>query len=225
MEKIEEYHEILDKIMTMLENHFPNSEIVLHDFSMPYEHTIVDIRNNYITGRKIGGCLSNYGLDALAGPVEGIDKYCYITHLPSASIMRSSSMYFTNAAGKPIGSLCINTDITEECRYADYLQRKNHLPAVPSKENSSPEVFVDTVQELLEHLIEEAQGAIGKAPEEFTRADKIHFLGYLDKRGALLISKSGERLCAYLGISKFTLYKYLEEFRNSESDDSTDNKS
>ena len=49
--------------------------------------------------------------------------------------------------------------------------------------------------------------------EKLTKADKLKFLDYLDKKGAFLISKSGDRVCDHLHISKFTLYKYLEIVR------------
>ena len=41
----------------------------------------------------------------------------------------------------------------------------------------------------------------------------LDYLKYLDEKGALLITKSGSKICKYFGISKFTLYNYLEEIR------------
>ena len=43
-----------------------------------------------------------------------------------------------------------------------------------------------------------------------TREEKIEFVRRLNNRGAFLITKSGERVQEFLGISKYTLYKYLE---------------
>lgn len=214
MERISEQKEFFEKLFTMLENQFPDSEIVLHDFSMPYEHTIVDIRNGHISGRKVGDCLSNYGLDVMGGAQEGMDKYNYITYLPSAKILRSSSLYFTNSAGKAIGCICINTDITQEVSYEDFLRQKNRYNAALMR-GERAEVLPGTVQDLLDHLIKEAQALVGKKPESMTKDDKIQFLKYLDQKGAFLISKSGEHFCSYLGISKFTMYKYLDIIRNN----------
>ena len=56
-----------------------------------------------------------------------------------------------------------------------------------------------------------------------TKEDKIHFIQLLDQKGALLISKSGERICSYLGISKFTLYKYLDIARGAAKDEKDEN--
>lgn len=69
---------------------------------------------------------------------------------------------------------------------------------------------------MLEHLIAEALAAIGKTVETMNKEDKMEFLSILDKKGAFLIAKSSEKICGYLGISKFTLYKYLDAIRTEE---------
>ena len=43
-----------------------------------------------------------------------------------------------------------------------------------------------------------------------TKEDKIAYIHYLDEHGAFLITKSGQRICEALSISKYTLYNYLE---------------
>ncbi len=48
---------------------------------------------------------------------------------------------------------------------------------------------------------------------EMTKEDKMQALRYLDRKGALLISKSSSKICQVLEISKFTLYNYLDEIR------------
>ena len=58
--------------------------------------------------------------------------------------------------------------------------------------------------------------------EKLTKADKLKFLDYLDKKGAFLISKSGDRVCDHLHISKFTLYKYLEIVRGENNGSNLD---
>ena len=58
----------LNKILTLIELQFGSKcEVVLHDLTKPYDHTIVDIRNGYITGRKVGDCGSNLGLEVMRG--------------------------------------------------------------------------------------------------------------------------------------------------------------
>lgn len=44
-----------------------NSEIVLHDFSDP-DHAIVDIRNGIVSGRKVGGPVTDLALKIMHDP-------------------------------------------------------------------------------------------------------------------------------------------------------------
>ena len=67
-----------------------------------------------------------------------------------------------------------------------------------------------TVTELLDSLIEHAFAEIGKPAVMMTKEDKIRVVHYLNDAGAFLITKSGDRVASALGISKFTLYKYME---------------
>ena len=86
--------EFFKRLVDMLEQQLgKNTEIVLHDLRNGYEHTIVDIRNGFITGREIGGTGSNLGLEVLKGSSGHGDKYNYITKLPNGRYLRSSSLY------------------------------------------------------------------------------------------------------------------------------------
>ena len=88
----------------------------------------------------------------------------------------------------------------------------------PGEQEVSKEFFTNDVSELLDYLMKEGTEQIGKAPEEMTKEEKKQVISYLDQKGALLITKSGPKICRYLGISKFTLYNYLDILRKSDTD-------
>lgn len=217
MENIKDNMNFFSSLLDMLEAHLGERyEIVLHDWSRPYEHTIVDIRNNSITKRNIDGCGSNLGLEVMRGDSHGADRYNYITHTKDGKTLRSSSHYIRNGEGKIIGALCINTDISETLQMERYLQKHNMYDFNHKK---SEEFFANNVNELLDYYIEEAMTTINKPVANMDKNDKIRFLSILDKKGAFLISKSSEKLCMVLGVSKFTFYNYLEIARNKEEHD------
>ena len=215
MNSIEEQRGLLKQVMDLLEQHMGyHCEIVLHDLTGDYDKTIVDIRNGHITGRRVGDCGSNLGLEVLRGTVVDGERYNYVTHTPDAKVLRSSSMYMRDDAGQVIGALCVNTDITQSVKYEQYLHEMNNMSL--EKAEKSPEVFARDVRQLLEHLLEEGERLVGKSAADMNREDRINFLAHLDKRGAFLITRSGERVCEFLGISKYTLYATLDKLRNGE---------
>lgn len=217
MSYLEDHRPLFSKMMDMMEQQFgAECEIVLHDLSLPYEHTIVDIRNGHVTGRDIGDGGSNLGLEVLAGTVKNGDRYNYITCLKSSRILRSSSMYIRDDDGNLVACFCINTDITEEIKFEDYLKKRNHFSlSEQAAEQQTEEFFPDNVQDLLDYLIAESQKAIDIPVESMEKDDKVNFIRLLDRKGAFLITKSSEIVCEYLGISKFSLYKYLEVVREN----------
>ena len=44
-----------------------------------------------------------------------------------------------------------------------------------------------------------------------TKDDKIKAIRYLNESGAFTIMKAGQRVCNFFGISKYTLYSYIDE--------------
>ena len=215
MRSIREETPFWDRLLSMLEAQFGDQcEVVLHDLTKDYSETIVDIRNGGITGRKVGDCGSNFGLEVMRGTVKDGDRYNYITHTTTGRILRSSSMYLYNDEGSLVGALCLNLDITNTIAFENYLRKYNDFAM---EKDGSPEIFTSDVKSLLEFLIKEAQFQVGKEAAEMDKADKLKFLEYLDRKGAFLITKSSERICEFLNISKFTLYNYLDLVRKTEA--------
>lgn len=215
MNSIQDESKLFDQIMNLLQNHFGNQcEIVLHDLTTDYSKTIADIRNGHITNRQIGGCGSNLGLEVLSGSVIDGDRFNYITHTMDGKTLRSSSIYIKNDNGVPIASICINYDITDTIKLEGILKQFNNYN-ISSEISSEPqEVFVQDVTALLDFLIEEAQRRIGKDVKAMNKDERIQLLTYLDSKGAFLITRSSEKVCELLSISRFTFYNDLDCIRN-----------
>jgi predicted transcriptional regulator YheO len=208
MEKVGDESAFLKQVLNLIEAQFGDvCEVVLHDLSGDYDHTIVDIRNGDITGRKIGGSGTNLGLEVLSGKVEDGDRFNYVTTTSNGKILRSSSIYIKNSEGKVIGSICVNLDITDSLHFEGFLHKYNHF------ESEKSEFFAQDVGSLLDYMIDQEIKRLGKMPADFNRDERFDFIASLDRQGAFQISKSGIKVCEILGISKFTLYNNLESIR------------
>lgn len=211
---LEEHQAIISKIMDMIEQHFGSTcEVLLHDFTKEYDHTIVDIRNGHVTGRTVGGCATNLGLEILNGTKEAEDQYNYITYAPDGRMLRSSSVYFEDYEGRLLGSLCLNLDITDTVYMEKFLNTYNNCNQRKEKNDNPNEFFSDNVHNLLDSLIDQAAAPFGKPPKLLSKEEKISFIEFLNSKGAFIISKSSERVCEVLGISKYSFYNYLDGIR------------
>ena len=225
MKSVQDELSNLKRLVQMLAAQFGrDSEIVLHDLSKEYEHTIVAIENNWITGRNVGGGGTNLGLEVLRNPPSASgDLYTYFNKTPDDRMLRSSTLYFRDDEGKVIGSLCINTDITKMMELQNSLQEFTQLPMnyVPPDDQEVEEIFANRVEDLFDYFIKQSENKIQKSIGEMTKEDKINVVRFLDSKGFFLITRSGDEACKFLDISKYTLYKYLGIVRgkNAESGD------
>lgn len=191
-----------------------NCEIVIHDLeSNDVEHSIVAIENGYISGRKLGDGPSHIVLESLQnGEKHTEDKLAYLTKTKDGKILKSSTIYIRNNKGKIVGILSINYDITILLAAQSHLQGLT-ATAADDTDESGPETVSMNVTDLLDELIDQAFRHIGKPAAVMTKDDKIAFIRLLNDAGAFLITKSGQRICQILCISKFTLYSYLNEIK------------
>lgn len=186
-------------------------EVVLHDLKdQPYNHSIVAIENGQVTGRRVGDCGTNLGLEVLRGTDKEGDKHNYVTQTRDGRLLRSTSVYIRDDAGVVVGALCINFDMT------DFLMAERAIATLTRRDDACPEpeveeVFRNDVNDLLESLIQASIKHIGKPVAKMDKEDKVEGIRFLDRKGALLIKKSADRVASFYGISKYTLYSYLED--------------
>lgn len=212
MKNIMEEFDNLNRTIKMIANQFGDKcEVILHDLTGDYDHTIVAIEHGYITGRTIGGCGSNIGLQVLRGTSNGEDMYNYFTKTPTGKLLRSSTIHLRDDEGKVIGAICVNFDITE---LVDMESQIQSLTMFSGKNSAGAgECLATNVTELMDYLIAECETLMGKTADQLTKEDKIAAIRFFDSKGAFLITKAGDRICEFLNISKFTLYNYLDTAR------------
>lgn len=215
METIYDSWDMFQQYLNLLEQHLgAKSELVLHDLKKDYGNTIADIRNGYISGRKIGDPGGDWGIEVLSGTVKDGSRFNRIIHTRDGKIIRTSTVFFKGKDGSIIGSICINTDISESVRCEEYLHSLNMYNPSDADQAAEGAIFTD-VSELLTKLLDQAVAMVGVTADQMTREEKESVLRYLDEKGAFLITKSGDRVCEFLGISKFKLYNYLNSIRTN----------
>ena len=67
-----------------------------------------------------------------------------------------------------------------------------------------------------DELIEQSVALVGKPAALMNKDDKIKAIQFLNKAGAFLVTKSGDKVAKYFGISKYTLYSYIDANKQQE---------
>ncbi len=187
-------------------------EVLIHDLTTEDpEKTIVVIENGHVTNRKIGDGPSHIALEALealknAAALE--DKLAYLSKTHDGRILKSSTIYIRDDNDQIIGILSLNYDITH------LLVAEKALTALvgPAEEviAKEPEWIPQNVNELLDELISQSVSLTGKPVALMTKEDKVQAIQFLNKSGAFLITKSGDKIAKHFNISKYTLYSYMD---------------
>jgi predicted transcriptional regulator YheO len=186
-----------------------STEVVLHDLRKA-DRSIVAIANPQLTGRKVGDTLDDLGVHLFQSQ-NFEDMANYETRTKTGKVLRSCSVFVKDDDGTAIGALCVNQDVSALLKLRDWLDQALE-PAKPAEDARAD----NNVEDVLSQLIEDAIRSTGRTPNEFSREDKIAVISYLDARGAFLIRYSMEKVASLLGISKFSIYNYLNDMRAEE---------
>ena len=188
-------------------------EVVIHDVSSHPEHTIVHIENGHVSGRKVGDGASMVVLEQLEHQHEQPkDHLGYLTRTPDGKILKSSSLYIRNSRGAVTAIFSINYDVTGLMMMQ---QQLGELLSTRDKEQTEPEKIIN-VNDVLDELIQQSVALVGKPAALMNKDDKVRAIQFLNKSGAFLVTKSGDKVAKYFGISKYTLYSYIDANKQQE---------
>ena len=187
----------------------PNCEVVVHDLTGGENApSIVCIENGHVTGRKVGDGPSHVALEALRGDRGHMeDHLSYLTRTRDGKILKSSTIYIRDESGEAVGIFSTNYDITMMLAMEEGLKQFT----AAEQPAQGPEPIARNVSEVLEELIAQSVRLVGKPVALMTKEDKVKAIRFLSDAGAFLITKSGDKVCKFFGISKYTLYSYIDE--------------
>jgi predicted transcriptional regulator YheO len=174
-------------------------EVVIHDFADP-DRSIVHITGN-VTGRTLGGTLTDLGLAILRQGQVPDSLINYTTYAPDSHPLTSTTVFIKDSNGTPLGCICLNIDT-------------NRL-AVPGRpapaSNQHPmETFLDTPEAVTRNTLNRLLAADGVTnARTLSRTQKIKLVQKLDLAGVFLLRGAADIVARLLGVTRSTIYVYL----------------
>lgn len=211
----------------------PDYEVVLHDLN-PDHNEIVAIANGHISGRNVGGPLTDAVLKMLTGKSyltkNFISNYKGVTE--NGHILRSSTMFIKDESGTPVGLLCINFDdsrFTEihkkllsvvhpqefwETSSMIYKPVSDPSKPVSAELDSITENFSMDIPSLMQKIFDDATVSLTTPIDRLNQNEKKEIIQKLQERGMFqlkgAISYVARRFCC----SSATVYRYLSDLSN-----------
>jgi predicted transcriptional regulator YheO len=205
----------------------PHLEVVLHDVGKP-ENSVIAIGNGHISGRGVGssvleGPQNDKGFEAATrlrssdGAVHSLVED-YVTMTADGRQLKSASAIFRDSSGEPFATLCLNADVSGFQLAHGWLEQmlkplaQAMAPATTPAVTGAPEM--DT---LMREIIDAAVAVRGGTAVSMKREDKIRAVGEMQRRGLFIVKGGVERAAAALGVSRFTIYNYMERIKRGQA--------
>lgn len=186
-------------------------EVVVHSLE-DYEQSILSIENGEVTGRQVGGPMTDFALSVLetCGKTSQEVYGPYYTTTESGKTLKSTTTVIKNPEGAPIGFLCMNFDIS-----APFAALMESLLRDASGAQTVSEHFPLTARELVDtsfrEVVESVNRRTGISP---TQKNKI-IVEELYKRGVFHVKNGIDIVADKLGVSRYTIYNYIREVKTS----------
>jgi predicted transcriptional regulator YheO len=186
-----------------------NVEVLLHDTADP-QRSIIWIEGD-VTGRQVGGPMTNLGLSALQDPDGAKDLINYSARASDGRLMKSSTIFLRNEENQVFGIFCFNVDLS---RYAELQGLLSDL-LTPGRDLPVPKSFAPDLNKVLDTIIDhelEESNVNGS----LSRDERMNIVARLEKRGFFRIRKAVSVLAERLQVSRFTLYNDLKHVRGED---------
>lgn len=203
-----------------------NTEIVLHDLRNP-EFSVAEIANAHVTGRKKGDSVlaglrkDKAFITALEESQEPVTLLPdYETFSREGSPLRSSTAIYRGRDSRPFAALCVNVDNNGIENALTLLQSlsgvKIQQPA-PVTEVRNADQTHDSIEDLMKEIISNATGLNPGSRRADAKKAKMLAVQQMQERGIFLMKGGVEKAADALGVTRYTIYNYLDELKNADS--------
>jgi predicted transcriptional regulator YheO len=187
----------------------PVCEVVLHDYRHP-EKSVVAVAGA-VTGRTVGGAMSEIGMRMLARGDTAADELNYVTRTGARKLVKSSTMVLRDSTNAVFGALCVNVDVTEVDRARALLTALAGTASGPSDPPAT--TFGDDIDSVVDALLDAHLLRQGETWAGLDRPRRLALFRSLDERGVFAVRRAIEQTAARLGISRASAYTYLSQAR------------
>lgn len=201
----EEFYDFLKKMASLIAETFGNNcEVVISDLNRP-ESTILEIFNNHVTGRNVGDPLIPQAQERVRNSADGY--YINYQDAKDGKTLKTSTITFENNDLNI--AFCINYDCADFERLNYFLNSFLTMQTDDISVNST-----GSYAPIIEEAVREGIAMVGKPVRLMNKKDRLQVIEYLESRGIMKMQKSVQAVAQYLGISRYTVYNYINELNS-----------
>ncbi|HCO61931.1 MAG TPA: hypothetical protein DIT49_00200 [Clostridiales bacterium] len=205
--------EFLDRTAQGIAEMFGSScETLVHDMGVP-THPILSIYNGHVSGREVGSTMDIMGIGlALDEQAATTDQVNLAATTPDGRQIKSSTFHLI---GEDYNlALGINFDYTSLV-----FANRTLMDLMSAHSDLQSALWQEGDFRQLADLFDQCLNALGKPADALNKADRMRLIAMLEQRSAFSYRKSVPYVAKRLGVSRYTVYKYLDELASHRSEE------
>lgn len=187
-------------------------EVVIHDLSNP-RSSIVHITNGKITNREIGDGIRDLAMILRSEHFRGDKLANYVTRTEDGKIVKSMTVVIRDDQDHIVGAFCLNLDLSRFLQSKSVLEEFTSGFELDEPQHETP-IHDRDVQSILHHIITQTILETATPVSTMDRETRIQIVQFLDEREVFSVKGAVDHLAEQLGVSRYTIYNYLDEARN-----------
>lgn len=201
----DEAFDFLDRTARGIAEMFGSScETLIHDMGVP-SHPILSIYNGHVSGREVGSTMDIMGIGLELDESAATTDFINLAATTPDGRQTKSSTFHLSGDGYNL-ALGINFDYTglvfANRILTDLMSSHADLQSALWQEGDSRR---------LSGLFDRCLTAIGKPADSLNKKDRVRLISMLEQQSAFSYRKSVPFVAQQLGVSRYTVYKYLGE--------------
>ncbi|GHS99194.1 hypothetical protein AGMMS50276_22380 [Synergistales bacterium] len=218
--KSEQYLQAWIPLVDFLADALGNTcEVVLHDLKN-IEHSIIAIRNNHITGRKIGDSLSGFALEVIQKQAKNKNTRYVAPYYGSldenGKLLRLSSFFIYDGEDDLVGLLALNMDFSELENARNIIDRFINIGRTTAPKAAEKSMNFNISDGYIPSIIARAVKDVGIEPGRMTVEEKRGVVEKLHVQGVFLMKGAVTEVAEKLEVSEQTIYRYLKDIEQSQ---------
>ncbi len=196
--------EFLDRTARGIAEMFgPACETLVQDMGSP-DHPILSIYNGQVSGREVGSTMDILGTDKELDAVTLANDFVNLYATTPTGQQVKSSTFHLKGEGFDL-ALGIDFDFTS-LAYAN-----RTLVGLMSADADLQSALWQGGEGQLGSIFDECMASLGKPAKELNKKDRMKLIALLDQKNAFSFRKSVPFVASRLRVSRYTVYKYLDE--------------
>lgn len=179
-------------------------ETLIQDMNEP-EHPILAIYNGHVSGREVGSTLDVLGTGLTLDDSAYTDDLVNLAATTPDGRQIKSSTFHLIGEGYNL-ALGINFDYS-----ALVYANRTLIDLINVQADLRSALWQEGDSKQLSQLFEQCVNAVGKPVGELNKRERLRVMALLEQNGAFSYRKSVPYVAEHLGVSRYTVYKYLGE--------------